>query len=188
MPYWLRLQGTLLYIYSAIKRLKDVNISFLDYYDAKRRILKHNAQTMNIEHYMNLEYDPVNEGIYIENISENAVVYIYNAAEVQPILYHYNLYDNTTAYVVGEYASYGNEIYVCIQNTTGNYPSDASYWTLDVQQIFYYNSGETASLYNFIIWIPDSIKIICGYPNYTTFTAKVNQFVFSDKYYIIQTY
>jgi len=187
-PFFLRQRKVLLYIYSLIKGLKDVNVMFLAYYDRTQRVLKHNAQTIYIEHYLNLEYDPVNEGIYIENISSNVIQYRYNIAEAQPPLYIYNLYNHATAYVIGEYISYGNTIYECIANTTGNYPSDPVYWTATAEQIFYYNDGETDSTYNFIIWIPDGIKIVCGYPNYTTFTAKANQFVFSDKKYIIQTY
>jgi len=188
MPYWLRTRNTLLYIYSLIKPIKDVNIDFLAYYDAKRRILKHTAQTIYLEHYLNLEYDAVNEGIYIENISESSVLYVFNSAEGQPPLYVYNLYDNSIAYIVGEFCSYGNTIYECIANTTGNNPTDASYWLETTEQLFLYNDAEAASSYNFIIWIPDAIKISCGYPNYTTFEAKANQFVFSDKKYLIQTY
>ena len=97
-PFFLRARKTLLYIYGAIKPLKDVNVLFLDYYDKTRRILKHNAQTIYVEHYLNLEYDAVNEGIYIENISETAVLYVFNNSEAQPPIYTYNLYNNTIAY------------------------------------------------------------------------------------------
>jgi hypothetical protein len=187
-PYWLRTRKTLLYLYASIKALKDVNILFLDYYDKKRRILKHNAQTIYIEHYLNLEYDPINEGIYIENISNSVITYVFNTEEGQPPLYTYNLYNNTEAYVVGDFISYGNTIYECISNTTGNNPTNATYWSETQEQIYFYNNGESGASYNFIIWIPDAIKITCGYPNYTTFKAKANQFIFSDKTYLIQTY
>jgi len=52
-PFFLRKRKVLLYIYSLIKPLKDVNTYFLTYYDSTQRILKHNAQTMYIEHYLN---------------------------------------------------------------------------------------------------------------------------------------
>ena len=187
-PFFLRQRKVLLYIYALIKPLKDVNIYFLSYYNRTQRVLKHYAQTIYIEHYLNLEYDPVNEGIYIENISSNVIQYRYNKAEAQPPLYYYNLYKSATAYIIGEFVSYGNTIYECIANTTGNDPTNAAFWTATVEQIYYYNNGETDSTYNFIIWIPTGIKIVCGYPNYTTFKAKANQFVFSDKKYTIQTY
>lgn len=187
-PYFLRARKTLLYLYSLIKPIKDVNNSFLSYYEVKKRILKHNAQTIYLEHYLNLEYDAINEGIYIENITESSVLYVFNTEEAQSPIYVYNLYDNSNAYVVGEFCSYGNTIYECIANTTGNLPTNATYWSETTEQIYLYNNGESASSYNFIVWIPDAIKIQCGYPNYTTFKAKINQFIFSDKTYIIQTY
>jgi hypothetical protein len=39
-------------------------------------------------------------------------------------------YDNATAYVVGDSVSYDGSSYVCTTNSTGNLPTDTSYWQL----------------------------------------------------------
>jgi hypothetical protein len=40
-----------------------------------------------------------------------------------------NLYSAATAYTVGQYTSYGNSLYKCILDSTGNTPSNATYFT-----------------------------------------------------------
>lgn len=39
-------------------------------------------------------------------------------------------YDNTTAYIVGDRVVYTNSVYECILNSTGNLPTNATYWIL----------------------------------------------------------
>jgi hypothetical protein len=39
-------------------------------------------------------------------------------------------YDNGTAYSVGDSVSYGNSSYVCISASTGNLPTNTTYWQL----------------------------------------------------------
>jgi hypothetical protein len=41
----------------------------------------------------------------------------------------YTAYDNGHTYAVGDYASYSGTTYVCILGTTGNLPTNATYWT-----------------------------------------------------------
>lgn len=40
------------------------------------------------------------------------------------------VYNNTTTYSPGDSVSYGNSSYICIQGTTGNLPTDTTYWQL----------------------------------------------------------
>ena len=189
LPHWLRMRKTLLYLYSLIKPIKDVNIEFLSYYNEKNIILKHNAQTIYLQHYLNYEYDPFDERILIENTSDTSVLYRFNKAESPTPLYYYNQYNNSISYSIGDFVSYGFDIYECISATTGNNPSDIAYWSITTErQVYHYNDGEVSASYNFAIWIPDSIKFLCGFPNFTRFKAQVNQFNFSDKKYTIIIY
>lgn len=49
-------------------------------------------------------------------------------------------YDNTTSYVVGERVSYNNYIYECILGSTGNLPTNATYWTRVIRDKQYFTS------------------------------------------------
>lgn len=50
-----------------------------------------------------------------------------------------NAYVNATAYVVNNIVSYNGSVYVCILNSTGNLPTNATYWTLlGERYAFYY--------------------------------------------------
>jgi hypothetical protein len=42
----------------------------------------------------------------------------------------YAAYNGATAYVVNDIVSYNSQIYICIQNSTGNLPTDNNYWSM----------------------------------------------------------
>jgi hypothetical protein len=43
-------------------------------------------------------------------------------------------YNNSTAYTVGDFVSYQGSTYTCIQNSTGNLPTNTTYWRLVAQK------------------------------------------------------
>lgn len=43
-------------------------------------------------------------------------------------------YNNTTAYVVNNQVQYNGTTYICIKNTTGNVPTNATYWSVFAQK------------------------------------------------------
>jgi hypothetical protein len=64
------------------------------------------------------------------------------------IYYEETAYDNTAAYVVGNRISYLNYIYECVLDSTGNLPTNATYWTQKVRNKQYFkNIVAGASVY-----------------------------------------
>lgn len=41
----------------------------------------------------------------------------------------WSTYSGATAYVVGDVVKYLNQLYKCILNSTGNLPTNGTYWT-----------------------------------------------------------
>lgn len=50
----------------------------------------------------------------------------------------YTAYAAGTSYVPGDQVSYSGQLYVCILASTGNLPTNATYWSL-----LWYNSSKT---------------------------------------------
>lgn len=61
-----------------------------------------------------------------------------------------NLYSAATAYTVGQYTSYNNTLYKCILNSTGNLPTNATYFTAVSLYKGEYNAGTTYAPDDFI--------------------------------------
>lgn len=80
-------------------------------------------------------YDP--EQIFIDakifNISDTYAV-------DDLIFYSELAYDITKAYVVDDRVSYENNIYINIQGTTGDLPTDPAFWTLVIENNRYYSA------------------------------------------------
>jgi hypothetical protein len=78
-------------------------------------------------------YDPAQ--IFIDvNIFSTSATYAIDDL----IYYTESAYVAATAYVVGNRVSYLNNIYECIQNSTGNLPTNTSYWTEIIEDKRYY--------------------------------------------------
>jgi len=54
-----------------------------------------------------------------------------------------NVYSAATAYTVGQYTSYNNLLYKCILNSTGNLPTNTTYWTQTTLYKGVYDAGIT---------------------------------------------
>ena len=50
-----------------------------------------------------------------------------NLGRIKPVFQ--GAYNNSTAYVVDDIVTFGDETFICIQASTGNATSNASYWT-----------------------------------------------------------
>ena len=72
---------------------------------------------------------------------------------------NYNAYDNATAYVVGDRIYYTNRsVYECIEGTTGNLPTDTTYWRkivdnrIGIRERIKYNSQKIVFEYALNRW------------------------------------
>lgn len=72
---------------------------------------------------------------------------------------HYDAYDNSTAYVIGDIVYYTDRaVYQCIENSTGNLPTDTNYWfklldnRIGVRERIKYNSQKVLFEYALNRW------------------------------------
>lgn len=141
-------------------------------------LLLYNAQIINLEQYLNNQFDPSNRGIYIDN-QASSTTYKYQVEEVL-VRYKYNIYDNAQSYVIGEYSDVQGYVFVCSANTTGNTPFDGStFWNITEFTTHKYNVSESASV-NYIIHIPLSVTY-----TKSNFRGKVDQFNLAGKLYTL---
>lgn len=63
-------------------------------------------------------------------MSDFKVVQLLNPIQLNTNINPTGVYDNTTAYGIGDSVSYGNNSYLCITTTVGNIPTDTAYWQL----------------------------------------------------------
>lgn len=144
--------------------------------------LKFNAQVMNLERYLNDEFDNVNRGIYITTTG-SGLNYLFNTAE-SVIRYYYNRWNIATPYVIDERIIYGNHIYISTQNGTGKSPTSwPNYWIKEGLAQFWWNESEDATIYDYTVWVPIAVT-------YTDagMRAHINQYNLAGRRYIILTY
>jgi hypothetical protein len=63
-------------------------------------------------------------------MSDFKIVQLLNPIEINVNIHPMGVYNNATAYGVGDSVSYGNSSYICILPTTGNLPTNTTYWQL----------------------------------------------------------
>lgn len=80
-------------------------------------------------------FDPAQ--IFIDVITTFSLSTAYEIGDL--LLYNESAYVAGTAYVIDDRVSYNDYIYTCIQNSTGNLPTDASYWTQVVHSNRFFN-------------------------------------------------
>lgn len=71
-------------------------------------------------------------------------------------------YDNTTAYVLGDIVTYQGSSYVAVQATTGNLPTNSTYWQLIAEK------GNDGSFENSFETISKNLKAYSYTLNYTS--------------------
>lgn len=63
-------------------------------------------------------------------MSDFKIVQLLNPIQINSTINPTGAYNNATSYGVGDSVSYGNSSYICILPTTGNLPTNTTYWQL----------------------------------------------------------
>lgn len=63
-------------------------------------------------------------------MSDFKVVQLLNPIQINVNINPRGVYDNTATYAIGDTVSYGNASYICVVATTGNIPTNTTYWQL----------------------------------------------------------
>jgi hypothetical protein len=168
-------------LYSQIKSLHTIFINYREELLYKTRF---NSQVIYLEKRLNDRFDNINRGIYIDNVADKKMDYLYNKSENRSPVFHYNNYNNSTAYSVNDYAQTAVGIYKCISNSTGNTPDiSPTFWTLVHSNIYYKNTSEYWTQIDFIVMVPISVVF-----NQDEMKSIVNYYKLAGKRYTIQTY
>lgn len=88
--WFLRSTELIEYIYSFVKPLKDLNITFYDFTIAKKNFLKFSGQTIYLQKYLNLIFYPGADVITVTNTVAAQWTYLYNKVESGVDTYIYN--------------------------------------------------------------------------------------------------
>lgn len=90
IPYFLRSDESLSWLYALAEPVSELNIVFNSFRDNTIYKLQFTSQTIYLEHYLNDKFDPIGRGIYIENLNELDWIFLYNIIEEKPPLYLFN--------------------------------------------------------------------------------------------------
>ncbi|MCP3682123.1 MAG: hypothetical protein GY861_05470 [bacterium] len=160
LPHFLRATFHVNWAYSLMRPLRYIHDIFYSFYEERQFFLRHTAQTVYVEHYLNAKYNidnpsssatpaspynATNEDIYIVN-NDVTGQQIYNKAEVIPS---------------------GEEIYVY---NASEYPLAGG-----SQEYYLYNKTDVSLGDNFTVFVPNSIITAKPWKDKTSYITTVAQ-------------
>ncbi len=189
--WFLRSNSVVSYIYSFLVPLQRIHNELNTYRSDKRYQLSINAQVMNLERLLNDTF--VDPSIYpLIYITEYEIyfemLYIGNNGTDDAEVYLSNLYVDGNPYLEGNVACYQSKNYLCINDSTGNLPTDTDFWYEmpspdDVPLIG--NNIAYLLNYSFVINIDNALYAHLGSDKINQLKALVNKYkIFGTKYLI----
>jgi hypothetical protein len=146
--------------------------------------LSFTGQVIYLEKRLNDQWDAVNKGIYIDHPQIVLRDFIYNKVENKPKRYLYNKWNSAVAYVNGEFAKYGDKVYVALAANTNITPgTNAAYWQVAHDPFYLINNVEYLSQNNFIVYVPNTVTF-----DTSEMKAVINRYKLVGKKYSILTY
>ena len=164
LPYFLRDNTHLNWIYSLLKPLRHVHDIFYSFYIDKRYFLYHTAQTVYIEHYLNTKYNISNPS------SANTPANPFNATNEDVYIVNNNI---TGQVLFNESESIDNEDEVYLYNDS-EYPLAA-----DAQEYYLYNVVDVGLGDGFTVYVPNSILTASPFSSmsYVSTIGQVNDII-----------
>ncbi len=105
------------------KQITEKNLLEIISNDQVNRIEAENMALQQMRNYLSFKYDVVKIFAPLYDFSISL-----SYTEGQRINYTEEAYDNLVSYVVGDRVSYEDKIYKCVVDSTGNLPTDESFW------------------------------------------------------------
>jgi hypothetical protein len=184
LPCSLRTSRRINFLKAAVKPFKTLYQEFLDLIDGWFQRARFTFETQYIEKALNLRFDPVNNGIYIQDVVPLRY-YIFNEAESEPTQYVFNEWDSAVAYLVGDYSQINGTVYRALTNNTNKAPaSNPSDWVVETDlNVYLFNEFDYAYNVRFVVYVPVSVTF-----DVNEMTALINLYRFASIGYEIQTY
>jgi hypothetical protein len=167
-----------------ISPVRDLHATFLQYRNDTIYKVRFTGQIIYLEKFLNDKYDQINRGIYIDNVANISKPYLYNKSEQRPVRHLYNKWDATVTYVAGEFAVYGQKVYIAMTGTTNQLPpTNPTVWKIYANKFYLKNITEYQLQYDFIVMVPSSVVF-----DQNEMKGYVNYYKLAGKRYTIQTY
>jgi len=167
-----------------ISPVKNLHTTLLQYRIDTIYKVRFNGQIIYLTKFLNDRYDNIFRGIYIDNVANVNIPYLYNKAEVRPKTYLYNKWDGSIAYSAGEFSVYGTNVYIALGSTTNDQPDiSPADWAVYKDRFFLKNKIEYQTQYDFIVMVPVPVTF-----NVNEMKAFINYYKLAGKRYTIQTY
>lgn len=122
LPSFLHTDRRLKFIESLMKPLKDLHAGFLLMVDEYSQRARFTSEKQYIQKALNLKYDPIGNGITIENNLPKRVI-VYQDDELQVNPWVFQEWNDTTSYLIGEFAQYDLGVYKAKTNNLNKKPS-----------------------------------------------------------------
>lgn len=171
-PYLWRKGAMLSWLYALAKPINTINQTVIVPWRIRvLELLEHDGQTSLLERLLNAKYlliYSINtraqdiataDIIYIETTATNNFFFVWNDIEQRTPIYMYNVWQNSTTYLINDYVFYDNFIYRSLAGSNlGNQPNTSpAQWQLIRECDYFYNLAEAGTYSKFTVWVPTSI-------------------------------
>ncbi len=144
----------------------------------------YNSQIIYLEKRLNDKWDPVNRGIYIDNLADLDRFYIYNKIEAKPTTYTYNKWKTGTLYLPGYQVVHKRKVYRALFPSAGQAPDVfTASWLFEKDVPVVRNKVEFDLQNDFIVYVPVAVIF-----DINEMKATINLYKFASLKYQIITY
>lgn len=163
LPSFMRKARLIELLKAAVEPLKQLHATFDAFRAQVSEKLKYNAQVIYLTKYLNSNFDPINEGIWIEDTANVDFYFVANTAENKP-LYLYNNYKSYINYAIDDYAAVpvagiGTQLFKALQANTASDPlTNPLDWEYQGLVRYMRNVAEYESDNDYIVWVPATVS------------------------------
>jgi hypothetical protein len=99
----------------------------------------------------------------LQNVIDESIEAINNTNTVANSLIFRGEYSDTTSYIIRNFITYNNQLYICKQNSTGNLPTNTTYWEKVINGMLIkgdYDNSTPYTLFNIVYYLGSSYVCI----------------------------
>lgn len=183
MPEWWRKTRMVAFVRLLLSPVAYLHGVFLTFRSRTIYDMEHTGQTMSLEHCLNDRFDPIDRGVWIENLDDLTQTYIYRKVEDRPTPILYRRWDPETSYPVGRRVSWNGIVWSAALANLNEQPGANAHWAYVGKTFRLLRKGETLQPFDFIVWTPILLVF-----DEAEMRALIDTYRMAGKRYSIQTY
>lgn len=183
MPEWWRKTRMVAFVRVLLSPIAYLHGVFLAFRARTIYNMQHTGQTMSLEHILNDRFDPIDRGIWIENMDDLTQTYIYRKVEERPTPYLYRKWRMGITYSAGHRVSWNGVIWQATLENTNEPPGNNAFWAYVRRTFRLIRKGEALQPFDFIVWVPLLLVF-----DEAEMRSLINTYRMAGKRYSIQTY